>query len=135
MGGSMDESKEIPSAHGARLGIHQGAIHVFPGESNTFPGESNTSIGATPDGRPTFTRPAKEDNVFVGYCANEDQARRGWEALGSPGEFETYSKALQRLEANQFIFRDGKNERIEVVIVDAEQLARLAGRRSLGGAS
>lgn len=128
MGDSMDESKEIPSAHGARLGVHQGAIHVFPGESNTF-------IGATPDGRPTFIRPAKEDNVFVGYCANEDQARRGWEALGSPGEFETYSKALQRLEANQFIFRNGKNERIEVVIVDAEQLARLAGRRSLGGAS
>lgn len=128
MGGSMDESKEIPSAHGAHLGVHQGAIHVFPGESNML-------IGVTPDGRPTFIRPAKEDNVFVGYCANEDQARRGWEALGSPGEFETYSKALQRLEANQFIFRDGKNERIEVVIVDAEQLARLAGRRSLGGAS
>lgn len=128
MGGSMDESKEIPSAHGARLGVHQGAIHVFPGESKAF-------IGETPDGRPTFIRPAKEDNVFVGYCANEDQARRGWEALGSPGEFETYSKALQRLEANQFIFRNGKNERIEVVIVDAEQLAHLAGRRSLGGAS
>lgn len=73
------------------------------------------------------------DSVFVGYCVDEEQARRGWEALGSPGDFETYSKALQSLEVNQFIFRNRKYERIEIVVVDAEQLANLAGRRSLRG--
>lgn len=75
------------------------------------------------------------NNVFVGHCADEEQARRGWEALGSPGDFETYSKALQHLEANQFMFRDAKYGRIDIVVVDAEQLANLAGRRRLGGAS
>ena len=71
------------------------------------------------------------DSVFVGHCASEEQARRGWEALGSPGEFETYSRTLQALEPDQFMFLNGRNGRIDIIYVNAEQLANIAGRKPL----
>lgn len=83
---------------------------------------------------PEFTDPTtgqSDDYLWVGTCATEEQAIRGWEMLGQPGDRDTTVSALMRLLTNQFILRNRKTDFTQMIEVDAAYLAALAERRGV----
>lgn len=72
-----------------------------------------------------------EDYLWVGTCATEEQAIRGWDILGQPGDRDTTVAILMQLPANQFILRNRKTGFTEMIEVDAAYLAAIAGRRGV----
>ena len=107
------------------------------GPSGVYVGESISGTGSgpmfvdviDPDGDGTGSA---DQYRWAGRCGTEEQAVTAWESLGSPGDRDLFVKALMRLEPDQFIFSDPSWGRTQIIKVDAEALAQMMGRKSLG---